>query len=47
MKEVKNTKILVNFKVEPEIKAIMVRNAKKYNLSLSAYIVQKCIGNLK
>ena len=43
----KEKKILINIKVEKEVKEMLKRKAKEYNLSMTAFIVQKCIGNLK
>ena len=43
----KSKKLLINIKVEKEVKEMLPRKAKEYNLSLTAFIVQKCSGNLK
>ena len=43
----KDKKILINIKVEKEVKEMLQRKAKEYNLSMTAFIVQKCSGNLK
>lgn len=43
----KGKKVLINFKVEKEVKEMLQRKAKEYNLSMTAFIVQKCSGNLK
>ena len=43
----KGKKVLINFKVEKEVKEMLQRKAKEYHLSMTAFIVQKCSGNLK
>ena len=43
----KNDKVIMNIRIEKELKKLFEKKAEENNLTLTAYIIQKCLGHLK
>ena len=43
----KDDKVIINFRVEKELKELFEKRAAEKNLTLTAYIIQRCLGHLK
>jgi uncharacterized protein (DUF1778 family) len=43
----KEEKAIINFRVEKELKELFEKRAAEKNLTLTAYIIQRCLGHLK
>ena len=43
----KDDKAIINFRVEKELKELFEKRAAEKNLTLTAYIIQRCLGHLK
>ena len=43
----KEDKVIINFRVEKELKELFEKRAAEKNLTLTAYIIQRCLGHLK